>query len=216
MQCLLCDLQSAQLICDACYLTLPFHQTGCLSCGLKIIPGNDRGICSHCLSEPPAFDYVHALFDYATPISSLITQLKFQGNLTIAKLFAHYWIGYLKNNRSTLPECIIPTPLHYKRLQERGFNQALEIAKPIGKFFNIPIDIRSCIKLKNTQPQSSLSADKRRKNLKNAFALSHSIEAKHVVILDDVMTTGNTISEISILLKKSGVEQVGVWCCARA
>lgn len=164
--------------------------------------------------SPPPFDHVQALFEYEPPISSLIHQLKFSGNLLIARFLATQWIDHLKN--TIRPDLILPVPLHHTRLSERGFNQALEIAKPIGKHFQIPIDTRSCIRIKNTQAQSSLPASKRKHNLKNAFGLSHAISAKHIAILDDVMTTGNTASEIALLLRKIGVEKIDVWCCARA
>ncbi|MCX7120858.1 MAG: phosphoribosyltransferase family protein [Gammaproteobacteria bacterium] len=208
--CLLCDSLCAnkKSICDTCYLSLPIHQIGCTRCGLA-------AGCGNCHSSPPPFDNTFALFNYETPISELIAKLKFQNNLATAKLFSQYWIDYFLDKKHLLPELIIPVPLHHMRLKKRGFNQTLEIAKPIGKYFQIPIDIRSCIKLKNTEPQSSLSSEKRKKNLKNAFAISHSIIAKHVAVIDDVMTTGNTVSEISCLLKKAGVERVDIWCCAR-
>lgn len=162
-----------------------------------------------------SFDNTYALFNYAPPISSLIAKLKFQGDLSVAKLFSQYWIDYFLNKKS-LPELIIPVPLHHKRLKERGFNQALEIAKPIGNYFKIPVDTKSCVRIKNTQAQSSLTAKKRINNVSNAFKLDYSISVKHVAILDDVMTTGNTVSEMGYLLKEAGIGRVDVWCCARA
>ncbi|MCX7125210.1 MAG: ComF family protein [Gammaproteobacteria bacterium] len=217
IQCLLCDGLSInqKFICDDCFEILPKHKSACKQCGLPITESDNKIPCGSCMANPPPFDNTFSLFQYAAPISSLITKLKFHGDLSIAKLFSHYWINFL-SEKKTLPELIIPKPLHYKRLKERGFNQALEIAKPIGKHFQITIDTKSCIKLKNTAPQSSLSAAMRRQNLKNGFALSYSITAKHVAILDDVMTTGNTVSEMSQLLRISGVERVDIWCCARA
>jgi ComF family protein len=164
--------------------------------------------------SPPPFDNVLALFEYEAPISSLIHQLKFSGNLLIARWLATQWIDYLKN-MNTLPDLILPVPLHHTRLKDRGFNQALEIAKPIGQYFHIPIDTRSCIRIKNTEAQSSLPASKRKYNLKNAFGLSHSLSANHIAILDDVVTTGNTVSEIAFLLRKIGVKKIDVWCCAQ-
>lgn len=216
VRCLLCDLiaNNNRFICETCYCTLPISKNNCKQCGLTI--SESEVICTQCSINPPPFDYTFCLFNYKEPISSLITQLKFNGNLMIAKLFAQYWIDYFNDHENKFPELIIPVPLHYQRLKERGFNQALEIAKPIGKYFNIPVDTRTCIKLKNTAQQSSLSASKRQKNLKNAFGLSDSINKQHVAILDDVMTTGNTVSEITFLLKKAGVGRVDILCCARA
>lgn len=200
-----------------------FLQNHCVLCELSC---HDTLICQHCFETlpithadsksvlPDYVDHVITLFQYETPISHFIWKLKFRGDLSIANWFSWRWINYLKAV-DTLPDLIIPVPLHPMRLKERGFNQALEIAKPIGKYFDIPIDIRSCIKIKNTQPQSSLSGEKRKHNLKNAFGLSYAVSAKHIAILDDVMTTGNTITEIAHLFKKVGVEKIDVWCCAR-
>lgn len=163
-----------------------------------------------------AAPHITALFHYTEPISTLIWRLKFQGNLAIAHWFSQCWMDCLKTRaHHTLPEIILPVPLHHARLKERGFNQALEIAKPIGQYFSIPVDTRTCVRIKNTRAQSSLTGDQRKNNIKNAFGLSYSINAKHIAIVDDVYTTGSTVSEISNLLKKSGVEKIEAWCCAR-
>lgn len=115
-----------------------------------------------------------------------------------------------------MPECIIPVPLHRRRLRQRGFNQALEIAKPLAKKLQLPVDFKTCIRTKHTRPQSELSAKKRQQNIKNAFTLKKPITAKHVAIVDDVMTTGNTVTELSALLRNNGVTTIEIWCCARA
>ena len=218
--CLLCDFitENKQLICNDCFSILPHHPFSCDRCGLAITETAFKTHCGHCISNSPPFDHTVALFDYAAPIPALIWKLKFHGDLSIAQFFGQCWIDLIDQfyPNNTLPDFILPVPLHHKRLKERGFNQALEIAKPIGKHFNIPIDTRTCIRIKNTQAQSTMPANKRKNNMDNAFALSHATDAKHVAILDDVMTTGNTVSEISALLKIAGVERVDVWCCARA
>lgn len=215
--CLLCDLTCKfdTFICDQCRQTLPRHTPGCVGCGVNIHLKHENNLCGQCISTPPAFHQLFSLFDYAEPISSFIHQLKFQGNLRIARWFATEWIHFLKNAIS-LPEVIFPVPLHHARLSERGFNQANEIAKPIGNYFNIPIDTKACVRIKNTQAQSALSSAKRKNNVKNAFGLSRTITEKHVVILDDVVTTGNTVTELVLLLRKMGVQKIDVWCVARA
>ena len=103
-----------------------------------MIDGN--ALCGHCITTPPPFDRLFALYQYEEPISSLIHQIKFQGNLLVANWISNEWIQFLEN-KSILPEAILPVPLHHARLSERGFNQTIEIAKPIGRFFNIPIDV---------------------------------------------------------------------------
>jgi ComF family protein len=111
---------------------------------------------------------------------------------------------------------IIPVPLHKKRIRQRGFNQALEIARPIAKGLDIPILGNVIQRTKYTQAQSLLSAVERRKNLRRSFAVVKPITADHIVLLDDVVTTGTTVYELAILLKKQGVKTVGVWAVARA
>lgn len=219
-RCFLCDakLASSSLLCSACTHTLPHASPGCKCCALPLPAHHSVILCGACLVTPPAFDVTYALFDYKDPISAFIHKLKFQGDLAMARLFSEYWITFIQAHYTpnTLPDCIIPVPLHPNRLKERGFNQALEIAKPIGKHFNIPVDTRICVRLKNTKAQSTLTAQQRIANTRHAFGLSYTCSAKHVAILDDVMTTGNTTSEISALLKKTGVEKIDIWCCARA
>jgi ComF family protein len=113
------------------------------------------------------------------------------------------------------PEWIIPVPLHAERLRERGYNQALEIARPIAKKLQIPLQTRYCTRILPTLAQASMTAEERRRNMKNAFAVEELFQARHVAIVDDVLTTGSTVSEFARMLKKSGVARVDVWCCAR-
>jgi len=114
------------------------------------------------------------------------------------------------------PELILPVPLYKSRYRERGFNQAIEIARTVGKELQIPLDITSCRRHRDTPHQTQLPAQKRRKNLKNAFSVIKPIHARHIAILDDVMTTGSTVHELAYVLKKAGASRVDVWVCARA
>jgi len=193
--CLFCGLRSKTdlMVCETCYETLPFS------------PKHTA------LSEQIP---VYTLFQYESPISDLIKQLKFHENLMVAHFFAECWIKFFKENESLLPDCFIPMPLHKKRLQSRGFNQALEITKPIANYFNIPIDKKSCVRIKNTKPQSELSALDREKNMKNAFQCHYQVPPKHVSIIDDVITTGTTLITLIDLLKAQGVDSITVFCCA--
>jgi ComF family protein len=113
------------------------------------------------------------------------------------------------------PDCIIPVPLHPLRLKQRGFNQALEIARPIAKKLKIPIDTTHCLRIVATLPQAAISATARKHNIKNAFIVNPLLKAKHVAIVDDVLTTGSTVTELAQRLKKSGVQKIDIWCCAR-
>jgi len=115
-----------------------------------------------------------------------------------------------------LPDAILPIPLHKKRLAKRGFNQSLEIVKPFAKSKNIPIISNLVERSKATQTQTHLNKQQRKKNVAACFRLLNQLKYKHIVIVDDVVTTGATTNELAKLLKKSGVEKVGVWSLARA
>lgn len=145
----------------------------------------------------------------------MISQLKFHGNLTYAPLLAHTFTQSINQRKNHIPDCIIPVPLHKTRLRERGFNQALELARIISKHLDITLDYTICQREKPTPFQSGLSAKQRQLNLKNAFSITKTHDYKHVAIFDDVVTTGTTVNELAKQLKLSGVEVVEIWAIAR-
>jgi len=133
----------------------------------------------------------------------------------LGDLMAEALEGRLSNAKH-LPDFIIPVPLHASRLRERGYNQALELAKPIAKRFNLPLLSNGCVRNKATLPQSELPAEERFNNIKDGFTVQRNCAAKHVAIVDDVMTTGSTVNVLAKALKEAGVQTVDVWICARA
>lgn len=175
-------------------------------------------LCGACLTSPPAFDKTHTLFPYRDPIMQLIIKLKFGGALshaqTLGQLMAKKIRGEWYLNQA-LPDIIIPVPLHAKRLRERGFNQALEIARPISAQLNIPIDTKGVKRIRHTAAQSGLTAKERKQNIKNAFNVNGSYADLHIAIIDDVVTTGQTMRELCQTLKNNGCKRIDVWCCAR-
>jgi ComF family protein len=173
-------------------------------------------LCGQCLQDPPSYDSAVSLFRYAYPADHLILRLKFQAQLHLARALGELLARHLKREMQTMPEIIIPVPLHRARLRERGFNQALEIARPIARSLSIPVDYKSCERVRKTSAQSLLPAAERRKNIKGAFRVTRLIAARHVAILDDVMTTGHTVQELAATLRKAGVERIDVWVVARA
>jgi ComF family protein len=124
-------------------------------------------------------------------------------------------IKFIETNNAKLPEIIIPVPLHPTRLKERGFNQALELAKPIARHFNIPLDTKSCKRTKATATQSTLDKKIRIKNMRGAFEIVRDIKCDHLVLIDDVVTTGTTVNELAKVIKSCGVKRVDVWALAR-
>jgi len=145
----------------------------------------------------------------------LIGSLKFGANYKNARLLGMLLADHLKQTAER-PDLIIPVPLHKARYRERGFNQAIEIARTVAKEMQIPLDLDSCRRHRDTPHQTQLPAKKRQKNLKNAFSIIKPIHARHIAILDDVMTTGSTAHELAYVLKKAGASRVDVWVCARA
>ncbi len=203
-------------ICITCHRRLPKNTNCCSRCA-EILPATASlpSLCGQCLSHSPSFDVVHAPFIYQEEIQFLIAGLKFGKHYKNARLLGLLLSQNLEKIQGK-PECIIPVPLHSSRYRERGFNQAAEIAGVVSKNLNIPLAVDYCIRHKNTPQQTKLPAKVRRKNVSQAFSVKKNISAKHVTILDDVMTTGSTARSLATALKRAGVEWVDVWVCARA
>jgi len=148
----------------------------------------------------------------------LIVKLKFQQQLSHAKLFGVLMAQAILQDwyqGRLLPDVIIPVPLHPLRLRERGFNQAVEIARPIARMTGIPIDIHGVKRIRHTKAQSSLPATERDKNIANAFMIDSDYRGKYIAVLDDVITTGCTVRELCRRLSANGASRIDVWCCAR-
>ena len=217
--CLLCRGQSSynRPVCSDCLNILPVANAQCSLCSLPM-PDSCSELCAQCLQHPPVFDQCLTAYIYDYPVNHIIQHIKYSRRLELIPplvtplidvLFDHY-------QAQSWPEAIVPVPLHEKKLRSRGFNQALLIAKRIRKAIPSCIKISHCIKKKHeTVAQQGLSAQKRRKNIKNAFTLCQEPNYQHVAIVDDVMTTGATVSEIGKVLKRKGVKQVDIWCLAR-
>jgi ComF family protein len=157
----------------------------------------------------------YAPFLHQGAIRHLIKALKFNADYKNARLLGLLLAEHLKQSTEK-PDCLLPVPLHKARYRQRGFNQSIEIARHVAKELQIPLDLTSCQRNRDTPHQTGLPAKQRRKNLSNAFSLINPVKSDHVAILDDVMTTGSTTHELAKLLKKSGVRRVDVWVCARA
>lgn len=215
--CLLCNRASKnkQDFCKKCYQDLPWIEFACPKCGQPLETNNQ--LCKECLKNPPIFEQTIALFHYKEPINHFITGLKFNNKLIYSRILGELMAEKISKHyqQTNLPEIIIPVPLHNQRLRQRGYNQAIELARPIAKILALPIDIKSCKRIKNTGTQSSIPAKQRAKNIKKAFTIKNKPAAKHVAIIDDVITTGNTIKELSSVLHKSGVQTIDIWCCAK-
>lgn len=214
--CIFCDNPGVadKDICEYCLERLPKNTPSCYRCGQFLEQSSDSQLCGYCQSNPPAFDYCHAPFIYQSVTRYLISTLKFNYQYKNARLLGQLFAESVP--KTTLPQCIVPVPLHKNRYRQRGFNQSLEIAKTVSKNLKIPIDNSLCIRHKDTPHQIGLAIKQRRKNIKNAFSIIKPCHYSHIAIFDDVMTTGSTLREMAVVLKKAGIETVEVWVCARA
>ncbi|MBS0288999.1 MAG: ComF family protein [Proteobacteria bacterium] len=175
---------------------------------------NSNKLCAQCLNFPPPFERLTALFNYAWPVSGFIAHLKYAGKLHFAKMLGSLMAKHLSCQYPI--DCVIAMPLHPKKQRQRGFNQTIEIAKWIAKMQKRPLNNWHCTKITDTQAQAKLSAADRGKNLSaKAFYISPNFVAKHVLVIEDVVTTGATIHAFATALKNHGVSTVEVWCVCR-
>jgi ComF family protein len=157
----------------------------------------------------------HCAFYYKKNIKMAIHNLKFGKKLAFSQLLGELLHERMKEYYTDFPSILIPVPLHVKRLRDRGFNQALEIGKVIANKQSIKIDKYNLIRNKNTKPQAQISSHKRQQNISDAFSLKKELCYKRIILLDDVITTGNTIAECYHTLKPF-VEKIDIWCIAKA
>ena len=215
--CLLCDAPSGVVanLCDACATELPRNPCACPTCAR---PLPKTVVCPACQSNPTPYTYTHSAFRYASPVTDLIHLMKFKHRLdaahTLGCLLAHHLMQVLDE----YPQRIIPVPLHRSRLRDRGYNQAIELGRPVAKQLGVPMNARAIQRIRATPPQTALSGRKdRQQNVKEAFQVSGSIgNLSHVAIVDDVITTTSTVAELAKVLRRAGVKRVDVWSCARA
>lgn len=212
--CALCGSASRNGICEGCreqfYNSFPDR---CEQCGLRLAASESaQAVCGACLHAPPSFDATVAAVDYAPPTDQLVLGLKFGAQLAYAPLFADMLLSALRQRKIDLPHLLIAVPLGPRRLAERGFNQALEIARPIARSLNIRLETRLVLRTRDTAAQALLPPDERRSNISRAFTLSskalNSVDGCHIGIVDDVMTTGETLNELAATLKRFGARRI--------
>lgn len=202
-------------LCRACRDELPHNHNGCRRCALPLPAAAERSICGNCRDQPPPFERCLSPLLYRPPLDRLIAGLKFHGQLRYGRLLGELLADYLQRARPPAPQLIIPVPLHPSRLRQRGYNQALEIARPLSCRLRIPLAYRICARQRATPAQAELEKDQRQRNIRGAFVSSAAIHARHVALVDDVLTTGATAGELARLLKSKGVERVELWAVAR-
>jgi len=201
--CFACGASSGgEALCPGCAAELPIPGPACPQCAAPVAQGE---LCGHCLSAPPAFDATFAAFEYAFPVDRMVQALKYQYRLSMAPFFA----GALL--RSTLPldnAILLPMPLHVQRLRERGFNQAVEIARPLARAWRLPMELTAVQRMRNVPPQAGLAWGERLSNMRNVFSARSPLTGLNVIVVDDVMTTGASLQALAAELKRAGAARV--------
>ncbi|PJD92964.1 MAG: amidophosphoribosyltransferase [Legionella sp.] len=177
------------------------------------LPEQNPLICGACCMQRPCVDRVLTSYRFTEPLRTLIHAFKYESALYLSSLLIE--LMWAAKDPGYTTDCLIPVPLHQKRLQERGFNQAAILAVKLGQKLQKPYELYSCDKILATLPQAGLSAKERKTNLKHAFQ-ARPVPYQHVTLVDDLFTTGSTANEVAKTLKQQGVQRVDVWCCARA
>lgn len=216
-RCVLCGLSSTSVcICRGCKADLPYPGPHCCQCGLPLSSADDR-ICGACITKTPIFTRTVFPLQYSFPADRLVQAFKFRRQLAAGRVLSHLLCEHITVSQLSYPDVLVPVPLHNLRMIKRGFNQACELGSYVSRKLGVPMLTTSLMRHRNTRAQSGLSRKQRRKNVRGAFYWRGvSSPGKHVALIDDVMTTGTTVTECSRVLKKAGAKRVDVWVAARA
>jgi ComF family protein len=202
--CFVCRGAARALLCAQCDAELPrLARALCPRCALDSPAGQ---VCGRCLARPPAFDATHAALAYEFPADALVHALKFRGELAVAPLLA----SLLSEQTLERVDHVVAVPLSRERLRQRGYNQAVEIARHLGK-----VEIDLCERPREAPPQTGLPFDERSRNVRGAFRCTRALPGATVAVVDDVMTTGATLEEMARTLKAAGAARVVNWVVAR-
>lgn len=203
-------------LCAACEGDLPALDGGCPRCALPGAAGTGYGECARCRRDPPPYDRCHAPFDYGFPVDGMIQSLKYGGQLAMARVLGTLLAASVQSAGLHLDvDVLLPVPLHPGKLAERGFNQSIEIARWTARLVHRPCALRALVRTRATRPQVGLALAERVANLHGAFTVAGSVCGKRVVVIDDVVTTGSTVSEVAVALRRAGASSVDIWCVAR-
>ena len=221
-QCALCGAAAGDYaLCRDCLQDLPWNRPACSRCAIGL---PQPGVCGDCLRRPRPFSAAIAPLRWQPPVDYLLHLFKYQGHLelgpVLGKLLGDLLTKQLLQQHATLPELLVPTPLHPGRLRSRGFNQALELSRVVATRLELPVATQALRRSRATISQTGLSPRQRRRNIRAAFvvddAVRASIKGRHLALLDDVLTTGSTAAEMSRTLLRAGAERVDIWAIARS
>ena len=209
---------AAHGLCSFCYKQIKtFHYCGC--CGTKL--PEDRQRCGICLLTPPLWQKIVFVSAFEDPLQSLIYRFKFQQDYWLDRSLARLLLLAVKEARRThqlsLPELLIPVPLHHRRQWQRGYNQSSLLAQYLSRWLNIPYLENAVIRQRATSTQRGKNSRQREQNMQQAFALKQRLPAqiKRIALIDDVITTGATMEAICRCLMQQELAEIQVWALCR-
>ncbi len=203
-------------LCRHCAGALPSLARPCPGCALPLPAATAPGtLCGRCLRRPPPYDRLLAPLLYAAPADWLVQQLKFGGRLNCGRLLGEILAEHVAGAMPWRPQLLVPMPLHARRLRERGFNQADEIARPLARRLGIAVRNGAVRRVRDTASQAGLGLRERRRNLRGAFLAAPGSLGEDVAIVDDVVTTGASVHELARALRRGGARRIQVWAVCR-
>ncbi len=221
--CPLCDALLADgrrdPLCAGCWATLPrLTPPLCPRCSASmpsLAPSSSVESCGSCLVEPPVWDWARAAAPYAGPVREALHALKFRGRRALGAPLGDLLVERCAPALPDDVDALVPVPLAPARARERGYNQAVLLAERAAPALGRPVRARWLTRVRPTAPQSELGADARRANVRGAFRAAPAAIGRHVVVVDDVLTTGATVAECARALRAAGARAVGVLVVAR-
>ncbi|MEY3202171.1 MAG: hypothetical protein RIR70_1721 [Pseudomonadota bacterium] len=202
--CHICGMKSREgLLCRGCLDDMPALPL--CRCPVCAIPTPLGEVCGVCLNHPPHYDATLAAFEYRFPLEPMVVALKYRAQPHLAAFIARMMINAIERPEA---DCVIPMPLHPRRIIERGFNQSAEIARRLASHWRIPLMLDAAERDRDTPPQAKLSGSDRYQNVKGAFRGTRDLSGRKVAVVDDVMTTGSTLDELARTLKSRGAAHV--------
>ena len=216
--CLVCGSKAAggRDLCPRCAAGLAYNHNPCGCCALPLPETSQPGSrCGECQTHQRPYDKVTAPCLYEGEIQRLHQAFKFHRKLSAGRLLSELLCDAVEASNQAAVQLLIPVPLHPSRLRQRGFNQAMEIARIASGRLGIPVDQFCIRRTVATAPQSGLTKKERIANIRGAFVMKRRVAAQHVAIIDDVMTTGMTIEQVARVLRRHGVKRIDAWVVAR-
>lgn len=215
LRCLVCGEAAPQRdMCTACIAALPINIPACAICALPLPIAAPA--CGECLQKPPPFSSLITAWRYEGAIAQLLPRFKFHHDLAAGRVLGELAMQQLADwDGWRGVQLIVPMPLHTTRLGQRGYNQALELARPFACSYRLPLDTKTLIRQRATAAQTDLDASARRRNLRGAFAATP-LSGEVVLLLDDVVTTAATLHEAARTLRRAGASDVRALAMARA